>query len=79
MQLQQPLQQQQIVHVQLRQQHHLVIHATGERARFIEHIRHAVRHAGAEIPAGATEHCHHAACHVFTGVVAHALHDGARA
>ena len=36
--------------------HHVVVDPAVERAGLVQHVRHAVRHAGAEVPAGPAQH-----------------------
>ena len=55
--------------------HHLLVHAAGEIARFVEHVGDAAGHARGEIAPGRAEHDHAAAGHVLAAVIAHRLDD----
>ena len=57
----------------------LVVVAIDEVPLHVEHVGEAAGESRAEIHAGAPQHSHHAARHVFAAMIARALHHGQRA
>src|SRR5205085_4386500 len=58
---------------------HLAVGFTREEAVAIEHVGDAAAHPRSEVAAGAAEHDHAPAGHVFATVIAHTFHHDVRA